>query len=41
MSYKVTEATDTEFIDKLFYSNHTGEGHEVTEQPTYICDEEE
>ncbi len=32
---------DAENIDKLFRSNHAGEGHEVTEKPTYICDEEE
>lgn len=42
MSYKTDKPDDAAFIDKLFHDNHTGDGHEVTEQPgVYIGDEEE
>jgi hypothetical protein len=42
MSYKTDKPDNAAFIDKLFHDNHTGEGHEVTEQPdVYIGDEEE
>ena len=38
MSYDVT---DVNFVDSVFYADHTGDGHEVTEKPgVYICDEE-
>lgn len=42
MSYKTDQVTPDEFIDNLFHSNHTGEGHEVKEQlGVYLGDEEE
>jgi hypothetical protein len=39
VSYKTDSSIHAAFIDKLFYDLHVGEGHEVTEQPTYICEE--
>jgi hypothetical protein len=41
MSYNTDKADDAEFIDGVFYATHSGEGHEITEKDTYICDEEE
>lgn len=41
LSYNTVTDTDARKVDEVFYRDHTGEGHEVTEQPIYICDEEE
>ena len=41
VSYNTMIDKDAQFVDKVFYRNHTGEGHEVTESATYLGDEEE
>ncbi len=41
MAYKTDKEAEVEFIDRVFYGTHTGEGHEVTEQAdVYLFDDE-